>query len=95
MKANFKNYVKERNEMLKKCDVNEYRKFVNAHKEYYSEMVIRTINAAPDEVLAISLHQMIFNVRTLPKKLREDSAQWILAHGYKLTILGNGWGDNL
>lgn len=86
MKANRKTYVKERNEMLKKCDVSEYRKFVNAHKAQFSAEYLERFNAAPDEVLKISLHKMIVNVPSLPKELREKSAFWLILHGYDLNV---------
>lgn len=86
MKANLKKYVKERNEMLKKCSVSEFRKFVNTHKQQYSAEYLSAFNAAPDEVLKISLHKMIVNVPSLPKELREKSAFWLIMHGYDLNV---------
>ena len=86
MKASLKIYVKERNEMLKKRSVKEFRKFVNAHKQQYSAEYLSAFNAAPDEVLIISLHKMIVNVPTLPNEMRKESAFWLMAHGYDLNI---------
>ena len=85
-----KKYVKERDEMLKKCDVNELRKFVNAHKDYYSADYIEAFNEASDEVLLATLHKMIVNVTSLPFKMREKSAHWLIDRGYSLNI----WFDN-
>lgn len=84
MKANIKKWVKERDEMLKKCDVNELRKFINAHPETYGEMFRNAINKASDDVLKITLHKMIVNAPKLPKDLREKSAFWLISHGYDL-----------
>lgn len=86
MKANLKTYVKERNKMLKKRSVKEYRKFVNSHKEQFSAEYLSAFNAAPDEVLTISLHKMIVNVPTLPNEMRKDSAFWLITHGYDLNV---------
>lgn len=86
MKANAKIFVKERDKMLKKCDVNELRKFITDHPEWYSEMFRHAISKASDEVLKITLHKMIVNVPKLPKELREKSAYWLVLHGYDLNI---------
>lgn len=86
MNANIKKYVKERDEMLLKCDVNELRKFINTHKELYRPDVLTSMNASSDEVLTITLHKMIVNVTTLPRKLREKSAWWLVLHGFDLHI---------
>lgn len=86
MKANLKRYVKERNEMLKKCSVSEYRKFVNDHKHSFTKEYIENFNKAPDGVLEIALHKMIVNVPKLPMDLRQKSAFWLLSHGYDLNI---------
>ena len=87
MKVQIKRYVKERDEMLKKCDVNELRKFVNDHKEAYSAEYLTAFNAASDEVLTVTLHKMIVNVPKLPKELRDKSALWLISHGYDLKII--------
>jgi hypothetical protein len=86
MKAQIKKYVKERNEMLKKCNVKELRKFVNEHKGYYSAEYLENFNKASDEVLQVTLHKMIVNVPTLPAELREKSAFWLVLHGFSLEI---------
>lgn len=84
MKASTKLFVKERNQMLKKCDVNELRKFVTDHPEYYGKEFRNAISEASEEALKIALHKMIVNVPKLPKKLREKSAFWLVLHGYDL-----------
>ena len=81
-----KKYVEDRDKMLKKCDVNELRKFVNEHKEFYTDGYIEAFNAATDEVLLITLHKMIVNVTSMPFKMRQKSADWLLSRGYSLTI---------
>ena len=72
--------------MLKKCDVNELRKFANAHKELYSAEWLTAFNAASDEVLTVTLHKMIVNVPKLPEDLRSKSAIWLISHGFSLNI---------
>lgn len=84
MKASIKKFVKERNEMLKKCDVNELRKFINERPGMYGKNFIEAINTVSDAVLEITLHKMIVNVPKLPKKLRNKSAFWLVTHGYDL-----------
>lgn len=86
MKVQLKRYVKERDAMLKKCDVTELRKFVNAHKEFYSPAFLTAINTASDDVLIVTLHKMIVNVPKLPEELRSKSAYWLISHGYSLQI---------
>lgn len=84
MRASLKKYIKERNEMLKKRSVAEYRKFVNDHRQMFTEEYITAFNQAKDEVLEIALHKMIVNVPSLPKAQREKSAFWLALHGYDL-----------
>lgn len=84
MRRNIKKYVKERNEMLKKCSVQELRKFVASHTEFYDAPYIAAFSKAPDEVLEVSLHKMIVNVPSLPKELRSNSARWLVLRGYDL-----------
>lgn len=86
MKAQIKKYVKERNEMLKKCSVSELRKFVNEHKELCTSEYLEAFNKASDEVLKATLHKMIVNVPSLPQELREKSAFWLGLHGLSLDI---------
>ncbi len=84
MNFNTKKFVRERNEMLKKCNVTELRKFINEYKDTYGAEFVARINGAPDPILEITLHKMIVNVPKLPTALREKSALWLLAHGYDL-----------
>ena len=86
MKVLLKKYVKERNEMLKKCDVNELRKFVNDHKGFFNAEYLTRFNATSDELLTIALHKMIVNEPKLPQELRDKSALWLIERGLSLTI---------
>lgn len=81
-------YVKERDEMLLKRDVEALRKFVNDHASYFSADYVKAINNAPANILEITLHKMIVNVTSLPKSLKNESAKWLLDHGYSGEIGG-------
>lgn len=87
MNANLKRYVKERDEMLKKRDINELRKFVINHAEYYSTEFVEAFMIASDEVLEVTLHKMIVNAIKLPKSMRDSSAIWLTSRGYGLGML--------
>lgn len=86
MKAKLKQYVRERDEMLKKCSVTELRKFVAEHKECYSAEYLENFSKASDDVLEATLHKMIVNVKSLPMDLRTKSALWLGMHGLSLNI---------
>lgn len=86
MKANFKAFVKERDEMLKKCSVEELRKFVNDHKKEYGPEYVERFNNAHALVQEITLHKMIVNVPKLPEEVRAFSAFWLGIHGCDLKI---------
>ena len=81
-----KKYVKERDAMLMKCSVAELTKFVNNHKDAYTKEYVTAFNEAPDAVKEITLHKMIVNVVSLPEKLRQNSAIWLVSHGYDLNV---------
>lgn len=86
MRSKIKKYVKERDEMLRKCSVEELRKFTNAHKQYYDAEWLKAFNEATDEVLEVTLHKMIVNVTSMPEELRSKSAIWLVTRGYHLNI---------
>ena len=88
MRCNVKKYVKERDQMLRKGSVEELRKFVNSHKENYSEDYIKAFNEASDEVLEVTLHKMIVNVTSMPEAMRSQSAIWLVTRGYSINIGG-------
>lgn len=85
-KQNMKKFVKERNEMLLKCDVNELRKFVQNNGHLYGEEFLIAFGMATDDVLEVTLHKMIVNVPSLPEELRKQSAVWLALHGYDLNV---------
>lgn len=87
MNANLKRYAKERDEMLKKRDINELRKFVINHAEYYSTEFVEAFMIASDEVVEVTLHKMIVNAIKLPKSMRDSSAIWLTSRGYSLGML--------
>lgn len=79
---NIEKFVKERDEMLLKRDVNELRKFVCERTEVYEPFYIKAIGVASDEILEITLHKMIANVTSLPSEVVEESVEWLLERGY-------------
>jgi hypothetical protein len=81
-----KQYVKERDEMLLKCDVKELRKFVKEHKKQFAPDFVRAMEIAADEVLEITLHKMIVNCTNLPFDFRQKSADWLLDRHYSLEL---------
>ena len=73
-------YIKDRDEMLIKCDVNEFRKFVHKYKHIYTKQYLLDFDLALDEVLQIALHKMIVNVTSMPKELQDKSLEWLHKH---------------
>lgn len=85
---NIQKYVKERDEMLLKCSVDELKTFIGKYEEYYNPMFVDVIARAKDEVLEITLHKMIIHCTNLPFDFRQKSADWLLDRGYDLEIGG-------
>ena len=81
-----KQYIKDRDEMLKKCDVAEYRKFVEKYKELLGAEFMSKFSKATDEVLEVSLRKMIVAAVNLPFELRKASAVWLVNNGYNLDL---------
>lgn len=86
MNAIIKKYVKERDEMLKKCNVAALEEFVRSHAEFFQEGFAEKFAAASDHVKKCTLHKMIVNAVKLPQELREKSALWLALNGYDLNI---------
>ena len=80
-------YVKERDKMLLKRDVNELRKFVKRFEEYYEKDYLERFEKATDEILEITLHKMIANVTSLPRDFVLESVQWLIERGYSPMIV--------
>lgn len=85
---NIKKYVKERDEMLLKCSVAEFRKFVKETERFHPPGFARAVERAADEVLEITLHKMIVHCINLPFDYRQKSADWLLDRGFSLEIGG-------
>ena len=83
MNAVIKKYVKERDEMLKKCSVEELKRFIKNHNnaEFYENFC-----NASELVQEATLHKMIVNVPKLPKELRAKSMLWLVTHGMGTNI---------
>lgn len=77
MKKKIEMYVKERDEMLLKCDVNELRKFVGKYEEWYDLMFVDAIARASDEVLEMTLHKMIVHCTNLPFDFRQKKCRLV------------------
>lgn len=84
--VSLRRYVKQRDKMLKKCSVEELKKFIKKHSEVYSKEFISQFENVDDEVLEITLHKMIVNVVSLPIELRVKSKDWLTSKGYDLKI---------
>ena len=81
-----KQYVKERDKMLLKRDVNELEKFVKEHKSTFEPAFVYAFLNSPEETKEITLHKMIVNCINLPFNFRQESADWLLDRGYRLDI---------
>lgn len=81
-----KQFVKVRDEMLLKCNVDELRKFIKDNRRYYSPKFVKDIILAPDNVLEITLHKMIVNCTSLPTDFRFKSAKWLKVRNLDLGV---------
>ena len=81
-----KKYVIERDEMLQKGNVQEFKKFITKWKDIFPEATYRQYQVASDLVLLITMHKMILAVTTMPEEVKAKSRKWLLDRGYKLTI---------
>lgn len=83
-----KAYVKARDEMLRKRNVAELEKFVEAHKEDFAEGFAERFKSAPKKVKEATLHKMIVDVTSLPEAMKDESAAWLIEHGFGVGIGG-------
>ena len=70
-------YIKERDEMLMKCDVDEFRKFVHKYEDKFTPQYLLEIDTALDEVLLIAIHKLIVNITSMPEDLQNKSFEWL------------------
>ena len=70
-----KEFVKARNEMLMKADVNALREFVNSREEYSKEY--KAWFNANANLHEWTLHKMIVATVGLPKEVKEKSLKWL------------------
>lgn len=75
-------YNRKRDAVLLKGDPEELRKLVKDNAEYFREEFVKAIEVAPVNILEITLHKMIVNVKSMPKSRRNDSAKWLLDRGF-------------
>lgn len=74
--------IKELNEFLK-----ERNKAVTQGYEAFIEFAIKqnaSFKFASDEVKEITFHKCRANVKSINKKLREESKKWLLEHNYSI-----------
>lgn len=76
-------FVRERDEMLLKCSVEELKHFVVNHAKEYGEDFVEAFLLAGDLIQEVTLHKMIAAVTTMPVHMRRDSMAWLTEHGYK------------
>lgn len=86
MKLSLDQYVKERDEMLMKRNVDEFRKFIKKWKKAYDKLTYEVMSIASDDVLEITMHKMIVNVTDMPKELKQDSIYWLSTRGYSAKL---------
>ena len=70
-----KDFVKARNEMLMKADVNALRDFVNSREEYSKEY--KDWFNSNEDLHEWTLHKCIVATEGLPKELKEKSEKWL------------------
>lgn len=76
-------FIRDRDEMLLKCSVEELRAFVESRAgEWYDFAFVETFLEAPELIQESVLHKMIVSVTTVPVKQRQESMTWLLAHGF-------------
>lgn len=80
------NFVKQRDKMLAKCSIEELRKFVKDNADLYDKEIVMAFEKAPDAVVEITLHKMIFHATNLPSVMRMKSAHWLISRGFDLQI---------
>lgn len=84
MNAIKKRYIKERDEMLKKCDVAALEEFIRSHEQFFYDGFAAAFAAASEKFKQCTLHKMIVKAPKLPKELRDKSALWLVTHGFSL-----------
>lgn len=75
-------YVKEKNEMLLKCSVEELKKFVRKYKKFYSKEYLENFEKADDKLLEVTLHKLIANSFDLPENFIMKSVEWLEKNGF-------------
>ena len=79
-------YIKERDEMLMKCDVDEFRKFVHKYEHMFTPQYLLEIDTALDKVLLIAIHKLIVNITSMPEDLQNKSLEWLHRHKLRPTF---------
>lgn len=70
-------YVKDRDIVLLKCDVDEFRKFNKKYAYLHDREFLRALDEASDYVLEMTLHKMIVSCTKMPLHHRKRSENWL------------------
>ena len=74
-----KQFVKERDEAVLSLDIPTFRRFYKkwADKGFYDKRML-----PPDNIIEISLRQMVIGIADPPKDKLEEAIAWLEARGY-------------
>ena len=72
-----KEFEKARDEMLIKCDLNEFIKFIKEHTEVFDEFYVNWFLSMDENFQLIVMHKFIVKSVNLPQELREKSEKWL------------------
>lgn len=77
-------WKRERDDAAKSLDCKKFRAFYSKwqRRGYYSQ----NMPLPKDEVLLISLHKMVCNMQSASKQEKQESALWLLDHGYNTEL---------
>ena len=73
-------WISERDEAAKSLDTKKFRAFFSKwqRRGVYSQ----NMSLPNDEVILISLHKMVCNMQSASEQEKQESALWLLDHGY-------------
>ncbi len=79
----YREWLKERDEVVKSYDVQRYKEFVNK----WSKLGVYNIDYFPsDEVIEISMRKMVYHFTTSTHKERADAKRWLESRGYSTEV---------
>lgn len=77
-------YIKDRDEMLMKCDVDEFKKFVHKYEHMFPPQYLLLMDITSDEVILTTIHKLIVDTKSMPKDLQNKSLEWLNKCKHKL-----------